>query len=135
MTPNMKANAKVKAALVKAGGDQAAAQRLIIAACARDPALLASLTAPFLKGIVSHAIQRAIKDTRPQGKRRTARPRLDSDAMDRVVGMLGQQVGMARSPRGMSALIDPPQPAKAGSEHGDALRQLAASYRRNRPAS
>lgn len=135
MTTNIKASAKVKAALVKAGGDQAAAQRLIIATCARDPALLASLTAPFLKGIVSHAIQRAIKDTRPRGKRRMARPKLDSDAMDKVVGMLGQRVGMARTPRGMSALVDPPKPAKAGSKHGDALRQLAASYGRNRPAS
>lgn len=135
MTSTTKTSAKVKAALVKTGGDPAAAQRLIIAACARDPALLASLTAPFLKGIVSHAVQRAMKEGRPQGRRRTARPRLDSDTMDKVVGMLGQRVGMARSPQGMNALVDPPQPAKAGSKHGEALRRLAASYGRDRTAS
>ncbi|HET8727920.1 MAG TPA: hypothetical protein VFO41_10445 [Alphaproteobacteria bacterium] len=126
MSDNAYVAAKVREAIGRAGNDAAAAQRLLIAWCGRDDQLLRGLIAPFIRGIVAHAVQK--------GGAVEAKPaqRLTHQALDDVIGHLGRRIGAKSQPRGMTALINPPVPPAAGEAHQQSLRKLAAAFARKR---
>lgn len=128
--------AKIAEAIASAGGDAAAAQRLLIKACGRDDRLLRTLVAPFIKGIVAHAVQRAGGKVKPgAAKPRAAKPvaqRLSAEALDDVIGQLGQRIGTRTQPSGMTALVNPPTKTPAGEVHQQSLRRLATAFARKR---
>jgi|HigsolmetaAR204D_1030405.scaffolds.fasta_scaffold01665_3 hypothetical protein len=121
--------AKVKEAVARSAGETVTAQRLLIAWCARDDRLLRGLVSPFLRGIVAHAVERAAKA--PAAAAAPAK-RLSNQALDNVIGQLGQRIGTRNQPRGMTALINPPSQPAAGEGHERSLRQLAAAFARKR---
>ena len=118
---------RVGAALAEAKGNVSSARQLLIAECGRDPRLMRGLVAPFLPGIVSHAISRST-DTKKTGKA----AELPATALDTVIGQLGRAIGETRLPRGMTALTETPSRPEAGPRHQDAIRQLADAYKQKR---
>ena len=120
---------RVGVALAEAKGNVSTARQLLIAECGRDPRLMHGLVAPFLPGIVSHAIDQSAKSNKaPKAAE------LPANALDTVVGQLGKAIGETRLPRGMTALTETPSRPKAGPRHQDAIRQMADAYRQKRQA-
>ena len=125
--------AKVEEALDKSSGDIKAARRLLARWAANDHRLLRELVGPFLPGIVAHAISDSRDPRRLTPKRRRrAASALTPDAMDEVVGALGQKIGTARQPTGMTALTNPSKPTQAGAGHERSMRALAVAFARKR---
>jgi len=122
-------DSRIRDLLREAGGDRSRAARALARQAARDPALLAALAGPYLDGIAAHAVGRVAKG---QGAREPAQKALTAEAMDAVVGRLGRRIGLSRSPEGLTALIDAPQPTRAGAQHEKTVRALAAVYARKR---
>lgn len=122
-------SAKVREAVLQAKGDPVTAQRLLIAACGRDDRLLRGLVAPFIKGIVAHAVQKVAASAAPAAR---GPKKLTAQALDDVIGQLGQRIGSKAEPQGMTALINPPTRPTAGEGHQKSLRQLAAAFARKR---
>lgn len=118
---------RVRAALAGARGDATAAQRALIAECARDGRLLRGLVAPYLQGIVAHAVGRPGRSPKPAKS-----AELSPNVLDTILGQLGEEIGEASQPRGMTALTETPSRPEAGPGHQAAIRQLAASYKRKR---
>ena len=116
---------RVRSALSEAKGNRAAARQLLISECARDARLVRGLVAPYLPGIVAHALGQLAESPQPGRK-----SELPAQALETVVGQLGKKIGEARVPRGMTALTEPPTRPVAGQRHEDAIRQLAESYKR-----
>ncbi len=119
---------RIAEALARCGGDRKAAQRLVLNWCGSDVRLLHGLVRPFLGGIVAQAVEHA------EASAVTARRALTARGLDTVIGQLGRTIGTAApTPRGMSALVDPPPaPVKAGPRHEQTMRQLAALYAHRR---
>src|SRR3546814_9074174 len=111
-------SAKVSEAVARAEGEPAAAQRLLIAWCSRDDRLLRGLVAPFIQGIVAHAVQKTESAAADPGPRR-----LSSKALDDVVGQMGRSTGAKTPPRGLTALITPTTHPAAGEGPMKILRQ------------
>ena len=120
---------RVRSALAEAKGNPSAARQILIAECARDPSLMHGLVAPYLPGIVAHAVSRSSTDDKS-----SPAASLTANALDTVVGQLGKAIGETRLPRGMTALTEPPSRPEAGERHQDAIRQLADAYRQKRQA-
>src|SRR3546814_19672744 len=95
-------SAKVSEAVARAEGEPAAAQRLLIAWCSRDDRLLRGLVAPFIQGIVAHAVQKTESAAADPGPRR-----LRSKALAHVVGQLARRSGPQSPPLGQTALPPP----------------------------
>ena len=125
-------DAKVRQALQRAGGDPGKAQRLLRNWAARDLDLLRALAAPFIDGMVAHAIDQHRHERKP---RTATRPsgHLTPEAMTHVVGRLERTVGAAApEPRGVTALVSKPRRAPAGQRHADSLHQIALAFARKR---
>ena len=125
-------DAKVKAALQQARGDTGKAQRLMRNWAARDLELLRALAAPFIDGMVAHAIE---QHRSPRPARRPARSdrRLSQEAFSQVVGQLERTVGAASAdPKGVSALVAKPRRVAAGRRHTESLHQIALAFARKR---
>ena len=120
---------RVQAALAEAKGSAAAAQRMLIAECARDGRLLRGLAAPYLQGIIAHAVGQT-----SQRPKFAPSSELPANALETVLGQLGKTIGEATLPRGMTALTEPPSRPEAGPGHQDAIRQLVDSYKQKRRA-
>ncbi len=120
---------RVGAVLAEAKGNVSTARQLLIAECLRDSQLMQGLVAPYLPGIVSHAIDRSAKS-----KTTKSASELPANALDTVVGQLGKAIGETRLPRGMTALTEPPSRPAAGTRHQEAIRQLADAYKQKRQA-
>ena len=120
---------RVGAALAEAKGNVSTARQLLIAECGRDPRLMRGLVAPYLPGIVAHAIGRSA-----DAKRTSKAAELPANALDTVLGQLGKAIGETRLPRGMTALTETPSRPEAGPRHRDAIRQLADAYKQKRQA-
>lgn len=124
---------KVREALALSHGSRGHAQRLLLKWVQSDDRLLRGLAAPFLKAIVTSAVERA---TRP-----VVQPRPDSAAaasagktlapemLDRVLAQMG------RRPAG-SADAPPPRPSgtvrRLGADQAASMRVLAAVFQRKR---
>ena len=133
------ADRMVRDALQRTGGDRAAAQRLILKRCTRDMRLLGGLTAPYLKGIITHALDRVAQtaDTGQTGaaaRSRSKTPRtLSNEALDSVLGQMGKAIGTREEPAGLSALIERPQDkAPTGEGHRQSLQTLAKAFAQKR---
>ncbi len=84
------AEAKIKEALAKSGGNATQAHRLLIALVNNDDRLLRGLSGPFINGIIAHAIQRSGGGkVVPQPKRPAAPAKLTPEAMDKILLRLG----------------------------------------------
>jgi hypothetical protein len=116
-------------ALARCGGDAAAARRMLVRAAGADPRLMAAIVEPHLEAIVARLVQAAAAAPAAAA---AAGPSRSADDLDRVMGELGARIGARAQPRGMTALIDPPVAAPAGARHQDAVRTLAAAFRRPR---
>src|SRR3546814_14035118 len=88
-------SAKVSEAVARAEGEPAAAQRLLIAWCSRDDRLLRGLVAPFIQGLVAHAVPKTESAHADPGPRRLSR-----SAPDHARGQLGRAPGATSPPRG-----------------------------------
>lgn len=119
---------RVRSALAEAKGNPSTARQLLISECSRDARLMRGLVAPYLPGIVSHAIGRSAK------AKAASSQDLSADALDTVLGQMGKAIGEARLPRGMTALTEPPSRPEAGTRHQDAIRQVAEAYKQKRQA-
>jgi hypothetical protein len=138
---------KLRAVVLKANGDAGLAVRILNQLVERDPALLATLTRPYLPGILQHAIDRTMKRA---GVARRATPKAPAKAkprelpaaqLDHILDKLGAEFGSARTttlgaPKtatemlarvGIGAAGDPP-PTKAGEKHQNAMSMLAKSF-------
>lgn len=100
-------SAKIREALAAAEGSRARAQRFLLAWSANDDRLMRGLAAPFLKAIVTAAVERATRDRRDTapagtdaGRRSQARAArgqaargqaaLTPDALDLVLAQMGR---------------------------------------------
>ena len=136
---------KIRDALLMAEGSRARAQRILLARVQDDDRLLRGLAAPFLKAIVTSAVERATRGQRdaapaapvPSGRvaGRAPQPRtLPPEALDTVLAQLGRQ--LAAEARGAPASGSSSRPATAdpavrrGSDHATTIRALAAVYKR-----
>ncbi|WP_207478863.1 hypothetical protein [Arenibaculum pallidiluteum] len=134
---------KVREALAAADGSRARAQRLLLAAAVEDERLLKALVAPFMKAIVTAAVDKAARAAR-QPKRE-----LPPEALDRVLDqMAARQAAPAPMPRralsapspaaaqtapGISlGTLNTPPPTKAGDRHVQTMKALALLYKRQR---
>lgn len=125
--------ARVKEALDKSSGDVKAARRLLARWAAGDHRLLQELVGPFLPGIIAHTVGGGVEPHRvvPMRRRRKASA-LTPDALDQVVGALGEKIGTTHQPAGMTALTNPAKPTPAGAGHERSVRALAVAFARKR---
>lgn len=139
---------KIREALAAAEGSRARAHRLLLGWAVSDDRLLKGLVAPFLKAIVTAAIDKAARHSRGGG------PELSPEALDRVLDhMAARQAGPARAPAarrpagspapaspipaqvapGLSlGTLNAPPPTKAGEGHVQTIKALALMYQRRR---
>lgn len=149
---------KIREALAAAEGSRARAHRLLLGWAASDDRLLKGLVAPFLKAIVTAAIDKAAR------RSRAGAPELTPEALDRVLDhMAARQAAparpqaarppSARRPAGSPAPASPttaspvpaqvapglslgtlnaPPPTKAGDRHVQTIKALALMYQRRR---
>ncbi|NNG04684.1 MAG: hypothetical protein HKM95_11355 [Inquilinus sp.] len=119
---------RISAALLESGGDAGTAQRALAKQCATDQRLLRALVAPFLRGIIAHAVTRGER----AAKVRPSATAMSGAALDTVVGHLGRAIGETELPRGMTALTEPASRPAASKRHQEAIRLLATAYRKPR---
>ena len=134
---------KVREAVVAARGDGPRAVSLLMKAAQQDPALLYAVTAPYLQGILFHAVQEALKKLKSAAKTK-ASPRqreLPREAMDALIEGLRENIPSppappTRAPRNAAEALaslgrDPngPPPPKAGKRHQTAMHTLAKSFK------
>lgn len=147
---------KVREAVVAAQGDTARAVSLLTKAAQQDPRLLYAFTAPFLQGILFHAVTemlgklkgaaaaKAKTQKASGGVRAPARGRpneLSKEAMELLIEEMRQNIPSpppppARPPRNAAEALasigrDPngPPPPKAGKRHQTAMHTLAKSFK------
>jgi hypothetical protein len=143
---------KVREAVVAARGDAARAVSLLTKAAQQDPRLLYAFCAPFLQGILFHAVTEmlgklkgaaAAKAQKGGGKAGAkARPsELSKEAMELLIEELRQNIPSPpppppRPPRNAAEALaqlgrDPngPPPPKAGKRHQTAMHTLAKSFK------
>jgi len=135
---------RVKQVLQRCRGDQAAAQKMLLQLAVKDVRLLQGLVAPHIQAITAHAISGVAdngsrKAPRLQGggrsrnsKRSAMTKRLSSKDIQKVMDQLGERIGITDVPRGMTALVTPPQRRQSNQTHADTMRQLAVAFARKR---
>lgn len=152
--------ARIREALVAAEGSRARAQRILLARAQEDDRLLRGLAAPFMKAIVTAAVERA---TRPRmsveaaaksptriaaGSGASQRRELSPEALDLVLSQMGRRQPAAAEgslPAGSDAArraepagglklgtLNAPPPTKAGEAHVRTITALAQLYKRRR---
>ncbi len=151
---NTDVDRKVREAVVAARGDAARAVSLLTKAAQQDPRLLYAFTAPFLQGILFHAVTEmlgklkgaAAAKAQKSGGGGKASPRarpndLSKEAMELLIEELRQNIPSpppppARPPRNAAEALaslgrDPngPPPPKAGKRHQTAMHTLAKSFK------
>jgi hypothetical protein len=134
---------KVREAVVAARGDGPRAVSLLMKAAQQDPALLYGFTAPYLQGILFHAVQEALKKLKgaPKANASPKQRELPREAMDALIEELRQNIPSPpppppRPPRNAAEALaslgrDPngPPPPKAGKRHQTAMQTLAKSFK------
>src|SRR5579863_471929 len=138
---------KVREAVVAARGDGPRAVNLLMKAAQQDPTLLYAFTAPYLQGILFHAVQETLKKLKGAAKAKTTTagtPRkreLSREAMDALIDEMRQNIPSPpppppRPPRNAAEALaslgrDPngPPPPKAGKRHQTAMHTLAKSFK------
>ena len=132
---------RVSEALLRAGGDRALAQKVLLDEAARDQRLLNAMVAPYLPNIANRVVQRVCDRVKPpearreraaEPVRRLRRTGLSPTDMDTIVGQLGSRIGEAAAPGGLEALLRPAVRPKASAQHADSIRQLAVAFARKR---
>lgn len=136
--------AKIREAVMAAEGSRARAQRILMTWAQADDRLLRGLAAPFMKAIVTSAVERATRPAR--GRAPAPRQELSPEALDLVLAKLasrdaGQAPARSASPgpaggdtaRGIVlGTLNPTPPTKAGDRHVQTMKALAALYSRRR---
>jgi len=141
---------KVREAVVAARGDAPRAVSLLMKAAEQDARLLHAFTAPFLQGILFHAVQEQITKLRgalkakaasKAGKPAAKSRELPREAMEALIEELRQKIPSPpppppRPPRNAAEALaslgrDPngPPPPKAGKRHQTAMHTLAKSFK------
>ncbi|HUA54117.1 MAG TPA: hypothetical protein VMB81_18210 [Candidatus Sulfotelmatobacter sp.] len=139
---------KVREAVVAARGDGPRAVNLLMKAAQQDPALLYAFTAPYLQGILFHAVQETLKKLKGAAKAKATgtatAPRkreLSQEAMDALIDEMRNNIPSPpppppRPPRNAAEALaslgrDPngPPPPKAGKRHQTAMHTLAKSFK------
>jgi len=149
---NSDVDRKVREAVVAARGDAPRAVNLLMKQAAQDPQLLYAFTAPFLQGILFHAVQDQLGKLRTAIKAKkgaktggtTAKGKahdLPPEAMEALIEELRQNIPSPpppppRPPRNAAEALaslgrDPngPPPPKAGKRHQTAMHTLAKSFK------
>jgi hypothetical protein len=146
---NSDVDRKVREAVVAARGDAPRAVNMLMKAAAQDPRLLYAFTAPFLQGILFHAVQDQLGKLRGALKAKgvkvggsAAKSRdLPPEAMEALIEELRQNIPSPpppppRPPRNAAEALaslgrDPngPPPPKAGKRHQTAMHTLAKSFK------
>jgi len=134
---------RLRAVVLKAGGDAGMAVRILTQMVERDPAMLAAMTRPYLPGILQHAIDRTLKRA---GVKKTAptsisKPReLPAAQLDTIVARLGAEFGSVRTtvtgaPKTATEVLarvgigaGAPPPTKAGEKHKNNIAVLAKAF-------
>ena len=141
---------KVREAVVAARGDAPRAVSLLMKAAEQDARLLYAFTAPFLQGILFHAVQETLgklrgavraKAAAKAGKPASKARELPREAMEALIEELRQKIpspppAPPRPPRNAAEALaglgrDPngPPPPKAGKRHQTAMHTLAKSFK------
>lgn len=142
---------KVREAVVAARGDAPRAVNLLMKQATQDPQLLYAFAAPFLQGILFHAVQEQIAKLRGALKAKAAKGGgpaakaksrdLPPEAMEALIEELRQNIPSPpppppRPPRSAAEALaslgrDPngPPPPKAGKRHQTAMHTLAKSFK------
>ena len=138
---------KVREAVVEARGDAARAVSLLTKAAQQDPRILYAFCAPFLQGILFHAVQEMLGKLKGAAKakahvKRTGKsPELPKEAMEALIEEMRQNIPSPpppppRPPRNAAEALaslgrDPngPPPPKAGKRHQTAMHTLAKSFK------
>lgn len=148
-------DAKVKEAAAQASGSKRLAQKTLVSWAIKDERLMLSLVRPYLPAIVAAAVDRAMKRGVVQPLQAgPLRPQtLSREALDSVVDQIGQawarnaQIPQATASGSASASTEPETLGsvlgrevlgaaararpEAGSEHKNAIRAIAAAYRKS----
>src|SRR4051794_30129264 len=136
---------KVREAEVGARGDAPRAVLALMQAVQTDDRLMQAMVAPFLQGILFHAVQEQLKTLKgaiASKRAGGAKPKeLPREVMDRLIEELGNNIpapppSPRREPRTPAEALaslgrDPngPPPPKAGKRHQSAMQLLAKSYK------
>jgi hypothetical protein len=139
---------KVREAVIAARGDATRAVSLLVKAAEQDPRLLHAFTAPFLQGILFHAVQETLTALKGAARAKAAKSGkptrardLPREAMDALIEELRQNIpspppAPPRPPRNAAEALaslgrDPngPPPPKAGKRHQTAMQTLAKSFK------
>jgi hypothetical protein len=143
--------ARIREALVAAEGSRARARRILLGWVQEDDRLLRGLAAPFLKAIVTGAVERATRPRAPAPASAAAevpRRELSPEALDLVLSQMGRRQPGAAAPRPASGpataqrgealaglklgTVNVPPPTKAGDAHVRTIKALAQLYKRSR---
>lgn len=147
--------ARIREALVAAEGSRARARRILLGWVQEDDRLLRGLAAPFLKAIVTGAVERATRPRPPAPASAAAevpRRELSPEALDLVLSQMGRRQPGAAAPRPAPApasgpaaaqrgealaglklgTVNVPPPTKAGDAHVRTIKALAQLYKRRR---
>jgi hypothetical protein len=145
--------ARIREALVAAEGSRAQARRILLGWVQEDDRLLRGLAAPFLKAIVTGAVERATRPRVPapaSAAVEVPRRELSPEALDLVLSQMGRRQPGAAAPRPASAsgpataqrgealaglklgTVNVPPPTKAGDAHVRTIKALAQLYKRRR---
>ncbi|MEO0391818.1 MAG: hypothetical protein AAF213_01075 [Pseudomonadota bacterium] len=130
---------RLKAALVACRGNAGEARRRLMKELETDDLLFREIAAPFMHGIVSHAIDNYAKSlglptsfspSRPTSAEAEAPPaqELDPDILDQVIGQMGKnqpQAPSSQSAGGKDSNHDPQKQANT-------MRALADLYKKKR---
>jgi hypothetical protein len=136
----------IRQAIALGRGDKQAAARVLLGLCNRDDKLLRALVAPYLNGILFHAVEKAMNkmspaDLRSEELRPAPVKEVPKDIMDKLVDALGENIPVARPRRkgtpktGEEVLktigIGPGDipPPDAGERHQRAMKAVASSFK------
>jgi hypothetical protein len=136
--------AKIREAVAAAEGSRARAQRILLTWAQTDDRLLRGLAAPFMKAIVTGAVERATRPVRNGAS--GGQQQLSPEALDLVLAKLASREGGPPPARSASAgptggdtargivlgTLNPTPATKAGDRHVQTMKALAALYKRRR---
>ncbi|MEM6903111.1 MAG: hypothetical protein AAF556_07720 [Pseudomonadota bacterium] len=136
---------RLKAALVTTKGNAAEARRRLMKELETDDLLFRELAAPFMHGIVSHALDNYAKSIglptthSPRRAEPTVAPptkELDPEILDQVIGQMGRNPGPAadQSAPAAKSLADLPTKEHNPAKQAQTMMALANVYKKKRQA-
>ncbi|MBV6632537.1 MAG: hypothetical protein KI792_05825 [Alphaproteobacteria bacterium] len=134
---------RLKAALVGTKGNASEARRRLMKELETDELLFRELAAPFMHGIVSHALDNYAKSIglptthsprRPEPQATPPAKELDPEILDQVIGQIGRNPAATSNAPAAKSLADLPTKKHDPGKQAQTMMALANVYKKKRAA-